>query len=113
MPGDDAGADHVLGGADALPTRRALFTGRNRDPPSLALLLQSVADSALARGGAGRVLPYTEQLQACNHEGGVAANVVPDEAWVTLNHRYAPDRTEVEAQAFLHELRSTARARRR
>ena len=47
---------------------------------------------------------YVEQLQVVSVEGGVAANVVPDEARVTLNHRYAPDRTEVEAQAFLHEL---------
>ena len=47
---------------------------------------------------------YTEQLQVVSVEGGVAANVVPDEARVTLNHRYAPDRSEVQAQAFLHEL---------
>jgi succinyl-diaminopimelate desuccinylase len=34
----------------------------------------------------------------------VAANVVPDEARVTLNHRYAPDRGSGEAGAFLLEL---------
>jgi succinyl-diaminopimelate desuccinylase len=47
---------------------------------------------------------YAEQLQAVGVEGGVAANVVPDEARVALNHRYAPDRGRVEAEAFLHEL---------
>ena len=47
---------------------------------------------------------YAEQLQAVAVEGGVAANVVPDEARVTLNHRYAPDRRAWEAEAFLLEL---------
>jgi succinyl-diaminopimelate desuccinylase len=37
-------------------------------------------------------------------DGGVASNVVPDEAVVILNHRYAPDRGHVEAEAFLHGL---------
>lgn len=47
---------------------------------------------------------YAEQLQAVAIEGGVAANVVPDVAVVTLNHRYAPDRGQAEAESFLHEL---------
>jgi succinyl-diaminopimelate desuccinylase len=47
---------------------------------------------------------YAEQLQVVGIEGGVAANVVPDEARVALNHRYAPDRGQQEAEAFLHEL---------
>ena len=47
---------------------------------------------------------YAEQLQVVGIEGGVAPNVVPDEARVTLNHRYAPDRGRAEAEAFLHEL---------
>jgi succinyl-diaminopimelate desuccinylase len=47
---------------------------------------------------------YAEQLQAVAVEGGVAGNVVPDEARLTLNHRYAPDRDGAQAEAFLHEL---------
>ncbi len=47
---------------------------------------------------------YVEQLQAVAVEGGVAGNVVPDEAHLILNHRYAPDRGAAEAEAFLHEL---------
>ena len=35
---------------------------------------------------------YTEQLQAVGIEGGVASNVVPDEASVKINFRFAPDR---------------------
>ena len=44
---------------------------------------------------------YREALQAVAVEGGVAANVVPDAVSVTLNHRFAPDRSEAEAEAHV------------
>jgi succinyl-diaminopimelate desuccinylase len=78
------------------------FTGRNAIH-RLAPLLQRVAEwppREVVLDGC----VYAEQLQVVSVEGGVAANVVPDEARVTLNHRYAPDRTVVEAHAFLHDL---------
>ena len=48
-------------------------------------------------------LEYHEGLNAVNISGGVASNVLPDECVVTVNYRYAPDRSEAEAQLFVKE----------
>jgi len=47
---------------------------------------------------------FVEQLQAVAVSGGVAANVVPDTASLTINYRYAPDRSGEDAVAAVGEL---------
>lgn len=49
-------------------------------------------------------LTYREGLNAVGVSGGVSGNVIPDLATVTINYRFAPDRTEAEALAHLEEV---------
>jgi succinyl-diaminopimelate desuccinylase len=47
---------------------------------------------------------YHEGLQAVGITGGVSGNVVPDEAVLTVNHRFAPDRDSTAALMHLREV---------
>ncbi len=47
---------------------------------------------------------YREGLSAVRIDGGVAGNVIPDAASVTVNFRFAPDRTLVSAAYFVNKL---------
>ena len=49
-------------------------------------------------------LTYHEGLNAVKISGGVAGNVIPDECVVTVNHRFAPDRSGTEAQAHVRSV---------
>jgi len=49
-------------------------------------------------------LTYREGLNAVAISGGVAGNVIPDECAVTVNYRFAPDRSEDEALAYVREV---------
>lgn len=89
-----------LGGVRAHTARP--FTGRNAIH-RLAPVLERVAawdGRAVSLDGC----EYVEQLQAVGVAGGVAGNVVPDEASVTLNYRFAPDRDARSAREFVDGL---------
>ncbi len=47
---------------------------------------------------------YKEGLQAVKINGGVAGNVVPDLVTVSINHRFAPDTSVVEAEKNMAKL---------
>ena len=47
---------------------------------------------------------YREGLSAVRVDGGVAGNVIPDAATVTVNFRFAPDRTPAQALAHVREV---------
>jgi succinyl-diaminopimelate desuccinylase len=47
---------------------------------------------------------YREGLSAVRIDGGIAGNVIPDAASVTVNFRFAPDRTVERALEHVHEV---------
>ena len=49
-------------------------------------------------------LEYREGLQAVDVYGGVAGNVVPDSACITINYRFAPNKSAEDALAHLQQV---------
>jgi len=49
-------------------------------------------------------LVYRESLNAVLISGGIATNVIPDEAVITINFRFAPSRSQADAEAHLREV---------
>lgn len=64
--------------------------------PLLDRLASHTPETRLVEG-----LEYQESLQAVGISGGVAGNVVPDSASVTINFRFAPDRSVDEAIGYV------------
>ena len=87
----------TLGGERA-HTARA-WMGRNAVHRLGALL--EVVDGYEPRRPVIAGCEFREGLQAVEVAGGVAGNVVPDEAVLTINHRFAPDRTAEQAEAHV------------
>jgi len=96
----------VEGGCQGTMRVRARVTGRRAHSArswlgsnaihGAAPMLQRLTDYA-ARTVEVDGLDYREGLNAVAIEGGVAGNIVPDECTVTVNFRFAPDRSEAEA----------------
>ncbi len=78
------------------------WLGRNAIHLSVPVL-QRLADYP-AREVEVEGLTYREGLNAVFIGGGVASNVVPDRCEVTVNYRFAPDRSEAEAEQHLREV---------
>jgi succinyl-diaminopimelate desuccinylase len=49
-------------------------------------------------------LEFREGLNAVGISGGVAGNVIPGECVISVNFRFAPDRTQVDAEEHLREV---------
>ena len=49
-------------------------------------------------------LEYREAMNAVGIAGGIAGNVIPDRCVVTVNYRYAPDKSPEDAMAVVHQL---------
>jgi succinyl-diaminopimelate desuccinylase len=49
-------------------------------------------------------LTYREGLNAVFVRGGIAGNVVPDECTITVNYRFAPDRSEEQAFDYVRSV---------
>ena len=49
-------------------------------------------------------LDYHEAFQAVGIQGGIAGNVIPDRCVVTVNYRYAPDKSGTDAEAHVREV---------
>lgn len=49
-------------------------------------------------------LTYREGLNAVFISGGIAGNVIPDECAVTVNYRFAPSKSEADAEAHLRSV---------
>ena len=67
--------------------------------PALELLARFEPETINVDG-----LAYREGLSAVGIAGGVAGNVIPDAGVLTVNYRFAPDKTAVQAEQYLRTL---------
>jgi succinyl-diaminopimelate desuccinylase len=102
----EAGCQGTLRVLISVKGRRA-HTARPQTGRNAIHRLSPLLEAVTAYRGRRPVLDgceYVEQLQAVEIAGGVSGNVVPDEATLLVNHRFAPDRRVDEAEASLREL---------
>lgn len=78
------------------------WTGRNAIHAAGEILARLAAYDARTVDIDG--LTYREGMNAVGVSGGVAGNVIPDLATVTVNYRFAPNRSEEEAAEHVREL---------
>lgn len=78
------------------------WNGRNAIHEAMTILGRLVAyePQTIAVDG----LDYREALSAVGIRGGTAGNVIPDQCVVTVNYRFAPDKSGSQALAHVREL---------
>ncbi len=67
--------------------------------PALARVAQYDARRSVIDG-----LEFREALNVVSIDGGIAPNVIPDEAQLLINYRFAPDRSAAQAEAHVRDL---------
>ncbi|MEO7235889.1 MAG: succinyl-diaminopimelate desuccinylase, partial [Lapillicoccus sp.] len=90
-------ADVVTKGTAAHSARP--WNGHNAIHDAAEVLTRLVAHEARTVTVDG--LDYHEALQAVGIAGGIAGNVIPDRCVVTVNYRYAPDKSGDDAAAYV------------
>ena len=93
-------ADVVVGGRRAHSARSWLGVNAIHEAGGVLDRLRAYEARLVTIDG----LEYHEGLNAVGISGGVAGNVIPDEATVTVNFRFAPDRSLAEAAAYVAEV---------
>jgi succinyl-diaminopimelate desuccinylase len=106
--GIEAGCQGTLRAEVRTTGRRAhsarSWTGENAIHAAAPVLQRLVDYQAGARRPVVDGLEYHEGLNAVRIAGGIAGNVVPDACVVTVNYRFAPDRSLDEALAYVREV---------
>ncbi|CAN5283698.1 succinyl-diaminopimelate desuccinylase [soil metagenome] len=91
--------DVTLHGVRAHSARAWVGHNAIHDAAAVLAILAAYVPAELEVDG----LVYREGLNAVGISGGVAGNVIPDEAVVSINYRFAPSRSGEQAIAHLRE----------
>ena len=92
----------VLSGATAHVARPWMGTNAIRRLEPVLAAIHAIAVRQVELDG----VIFTEQLEPVGLDGGSGGNVIPAEASVVVNHRFAPDRSAEEAESWLRGLLS-------
>lgn len=95
-----ARADIRLSGVRAHSARAWVGHNAIHDAAGVLAILAAYEPASIEVDG----LVYREGLNAVGITGGIAGNVIPDEAVVSVNYRFAPSRTGADAIAHLREV---------
>lgn len=107
----------IEGGCNGTLRAHVRFTGKRAHSARSWMGVNAIhrageALSALERFEAERLivdgLEYREGLNAVGINGGIAGNVIPDLCTIVVNYRFAPSRTQTEAESYVREFFSQA-----